>query len=1018
MASLTVPLHFEFGPHGSPVVPGYIGVSAVAYSSSPGYGWQDPTVVDGMIRQTSPSLTSTFARSKDATFLVDVPNGTYDVTPTLGDSAYEHDNVSISAQGQLLASGLSTKAGQFLSPTYKVQVTDGQLALRFVDGSVDGTLRFALDTLDIVAAPAAQAGPSQAVNEGSPVAFTGSATGSSALSYQWNFGDGTSAAGSLTPTHVYADEGTYTATLTVTDALGVSSQAGTTITVNHVAPTPSLSGPSTGTAGASLAFSATATEPSAVDSAAGFTYTWSFGDGSAASGATPSHTYAGPGTYTVTVTATDQDGASSSTSSSVTVLSKTFVASQGLYAMGDVNRTAPQTVLSNPYVDGFAVRASWSFIEPAPGVYNWAYLDSVINAVTAAGKKVSLSIRAGVDTPSWVYAAGARSFSFVDSSGPAAQTMPIPWDPVFLTQWTNLIQQLGARYASNPALTQVKITGINYGTAETLLPISQGGTASNGTTTWNLTNDVANWQAAGYTRLKVESAWQTMADAWAKAFPNQQLAAILAPNNLPPIDSNGNIFSNLQGADNQLVTDLINLGMARYGSQFVVQNNGLSDTWIYSSITGVANQVTTGYQMLWFVTGDSSYRMNGGQAIAPATALQNAVNQALANHARYLELYPADITNPALQNVLASTHAGLVSNARPLGMITGLPASGSLVEGTNTFTLGTALADPNAAGASSFTYAWTVQHNGQTVATGAAPSITITATDSGNYTVSLTVTDAASQSSWANTQTISIANVAPTIGQLAVPLSMTQGISGTFSAAATDPGPADMAAGLTYTWRFGNGITATGSSVSYAYQWNGTYTVTLTVTDAGGSSTTTATTVTVAKPVHSAEGAAIALNAASFPAPTGVDLTGATYAWTVTKNGAVFATGSAANFTFTPNDLSNYVVTLAVTAKTGQSWTNTVGYIIDNVAPTITSVSVPATATKGSAVTFGATATDPGQADMTAGLTFTWLFGDTGTATGTSVSHTYAYKGTYTVTLIVTDPEGAKTISKNTIAVS
>lgn len=35
----------------------------------------------------------------------------------------------------------------------------------------------------------------------------------------WSFGDGTSASGS-TATHVYADQGTYQVTLTVTDGMG------------------------------------------------------------------------------------------------------------------------------------------------------------------------------------------------------------------------------------------------------------------------------------------------------------------------------------------------------------------------------------------------------------------------------------------------------------------------------------------------------------------------------------------------------------------------------------------------------------------------------------------------------------------------------------------------------------------------------------------------------------------------------------------------------------------------------
>jgi PKD repeat protein len=538
-----------------------------------------------------------------------------------------------------------------------------------------------------------------------------------------------------------------------------------------------------------------------------------------------------------------------------------------------------------------------------------------------------------------------------------------------------------------------------------------------GTQQWTTTNDVANWQAAGYTRTKVENAWQTIADAWAQAFPQQQVIAILCANEFPPIDNNGNIFVNPQGADNQIVTDLINLGMARYGTQFCLQNNALSDTYIMTQLTSVADQVTTGYQMLWWVTGDTSYKMNNGTPIDNATALQNAVNSGVSAHARYLEIYPADLANPALQGVLANSHAALASTALPLAMITGLPAPGSVQEGINTFTLGSALADPSATSSAGFTYAWSVQHNGQTVATGSAPTLTFTANDAGNYVVSLQVIDPATQSSWVNSQTINIVNVAPTITQMSAPLSLTQGLVGTFTAAATDPGPADTAAGFTYTWKFGDGGTATGSSVSYSYKWTGTYTVTLTVTDANGGSTTATSTITVGKPTHSPEGAAIALNASSFPAPSGASFTGATYAWTVTKNGTVYATGSAANFTFTPDDLSSYLVTLTVTDAKGNSWTNVSQCVIDNLPPTITSISAPSSVAKGATATFSATATDPGQADMSAGLTYSWRFGDGGTATGSSVSHSYSYRGTFNVFLTVTDQEGLNTTSEFQITV-
>jgi PKD repeat protein len=908
------------------------------------------------------------------------------------------------------ASGASPSHAYAAVGTYTVTLTTTDAS----GGSSQATATATVNT-----DPSANAGTSQTVNEGSAVKFAGTASGgTSTLTYLWNFGDGTTASGSLTPTHTYAGNGTFNVTLTVTDTLNVSAQSSTTVTVNNLPPTGNPGGPYSGHAGSPIVFTGTATDPGAADTAAGFTYNWNFGDGSTASGAKPSHTYSAVGTYTVTLTVTDASGGKSSSKTTATVGSAVFVPITGVYGLYTPDKALPAGVKSNPNVDGIAVRATWDYIEPTQGSYNWAYLDSVINAAVAAGKKVSLSIAAGVRTPAWVYAAGAQAFTFVDNTSPLTQTLPVPWDPVFLTQWTNFITQLGNRYAATPQLTQVKITGINYASSETMLPYSTGVQVTVGTNTWTTTNDVADWVAVGYTRTKVENAWQTIADTFSQAFPRQQISAILVPNHFPPIDNNGNVFTDLNGADNQIVSDLLNLGIARYGSQLGVENDGLSDFWIMPQITGVQDQVTTGYQMLWQVTGDPTFRMNNGTSIAITTELQNAVNAAVAAHARFLEIYSSDVLNSALQGVLANAHMALANNNLPLGMITGLPAPGSVLEGNNTFTLGSALADPTTTDPSGFTYAWTVQHNSQTVTTGTASSLTFSANDWGDYAVSLKVTDPSGVASFVNTQTISIVNVAPTITQYNVPLSISTGVSTTFTAAATDPGAADMAAGLTFSWRLGNGSTATGTSVTTTYNGAGTDNVYLTVTDAGGSSATMTSSIVVSRPTHSPEGAAITLSASSLPAPTGASFSGASYAWTVTKNGSTYATGSAANFTFTPNDLSSYLVTLTVTSAAGQSWTNISQYTIDNLAPTFTNVSIPATATKGTAIHVSATATDPGAADMAAGLTYSWKFDDGTTATGATVTHTYTFKGTFTVYVTVADQEGAKTTYSSVIVVS
>jgi DNA/RNA endonuclease G (NUC1) len=168
--------------------------------------------------------------------------------------------------------------------------------------------------------PVASAGGAYTGAEGSSVALNGSASidpdQGDVLSYSWNFGDGTSGTG-VSPSHVFANNGTYTVTLIVTDQKGAATTATTTATIMNVAPTVTISSAASWQVGVASAVSVTYTDPNPKD--APFVVRMNWGDHSSLTQfittllpTTPylrTHTYAAPGSYTVTVAVTDRDGA-------------------------------------------------------------------------------------------------------------------------------------------------------------------------------------------------------------------------------------------------------------------------------------------------------------------------------------------------------------------------------------------------------------------------------------------------------------------------------------------------------------------------------------------------------------------------------------------------------------------------------------------------------------------------------------------------------------------------------------
>ncbi len=290
-------------------------------------------------------------------------------------------------------------------------------------------------------------------------------------------------------------------------------------------------------------------------------------------------------------------------------------------------------------------------------------------------------------------------------------------------------------------------------------------------------------------------------------------------------------------------------------------------------------------------------------------------------------------------------------------------------------------------------------------AAGSGTSYTTTFATKGTFSVRLNVTDA---NRAFTIQTISVSVTGQPI--------VDNGSCGTATAGkpvTCTASPTGGTAPYTIAWRStGTPATGTGTSYTTTFATKGTFSVTLNVTDANSKFTVqTISVVVAAQPIvdNGSCGPAVA----GQPDTCTASPTGGTTPYTITwKSSGTPATGSGTTYTVTFSSKGPATVTLNVTDANRKFTVQTITVAVTGT-PIVDNGSC-GTATAGKPVT--CTAAPSGG---TPPYTISWAStGSPATGSGTSYTTTFATKGTFSITLNVTDANRAFTIQTISVSVT
>jgi len=319
-------------------------------------------------------------------------------------------------------------------------------------------------------------------------------------------------------------------------------------------------------------------------------------------------------------------------------------------------------------------------------------------------------------------------------------------------------------------------------------------------------------------------------------------------------------------------------------------------------------------------------------------------------------------------------------------------------------------------GTPSYSYQWylySYQSDSIAPISGATSSaLTFTPSLAGYYLVSLKITDNNADASWSNPAPVSVSDLAVSIYPSSVTMDVPQ--MQTFAS--------DVSGGtLPYSYRWLlNGsqvLGATSSTWSFQPSAPGNSTIALQVTDSTSLtvfSNNASVTVNPDLIVNINPGSAT--TTVGIPQTFSSSVSGGTapYSYEWYANDILVLGESSESISFTPSEIGTYKIYLKVTDNVGLTKKSNEAWLAVHAHPVANFTWSPLVPMVSDVVTFDGSASTP---DGGTSVSYSWDFGDGGTGSGETATHTYSAWGNYTVTLNVTDDEALWDIKQQQIQV-